>query len=69
MINNSILSVPVYDQFRQNFTLFLDMVDVVAFAVSRVTHPPTDPTQLMDVPLLQTVNCGEVSDLSKRSKY
>lgn len=43
----------------------------MAFAVARVTSQQevSDLNQLMDVPILQTVTCGEVSDLSKRSKY
>jgi len=71
MINNNILSVPVYDQVRRSFTHFIDMVDVVAFAVARVTEQQasSDFIQFMDIPLLQTVNCGEVSDLSKRDPF
>jgi len=69
MITNQILSVPVYDQTKRSFAHFLDMVDVVAFAVSRVASPPADLTKLMDVPLLQTVNCGDVADLSKRNPF
>eukprot|EP00026_Physarum_polycephalum_P010022 Phypoly_transcript_10166.p1 GENE.Phypoly_transcript_10166~~Phypoly_transcript_10166.p1 ORF type:complete len:217 (+),score=24.53 Phypoly_transcript_10166:115-765(+) len=73
MIANQILSVPVYDQVRRNFAQFLDMVDLVAFAVSHVAShkeaPPADLNQLMDVPLLQTVTCGEVADLSKRNPF
>jgi len=74
MISNNILSVPVYDQVRRNYTHFLDMVDVVAFAVSQVNADPTtphttDPKQLMDVPILQTVTCGKVADLSKRNPF
>jgi len=71
MISNNVLSVPVYDQMRRSFTHFLDMVDVVAFAVAHVTaHAPADLTQLMmDTPLLQTALCGEVSDLSKKNPF
>jgi CBS domain-containing protein len=70
MMSNNILSVPVYDQVRRSFTHFLDMVDVVAFAVGHIkAQQAPDLTCFMDTPLLQTVSCGEVSDLSKRNPY
>lgn len=71
MIDNKILSVPVYDRAKNCFTCFLDMVDVVAFSVKQFVDTQTsgDINKLLATPLFKTATCGEVSDLSRRNPF
>lgn len=38
MVKNQILSVPVYDRVKRGYTSFLDILDIVAFAVKPIMN-------------------------------
>lgn len=42
MVSNQILSVPVYDRVKRGYTSFLDMLDIVAFALKSFHKASTD---------------------------
>ncbi len=72
MIDNKILSLPVYDPVEHMFTRFVDILDIVAYCINKFTETQLQEENILSVmqsPLFECVTCGDISDLSSRSMY
>eukprot|EP01112_Ceratiomyxa_fruticulosa_P001166 TRINITY_DN1115_c0_g1_i1.p1 TRINITY_DN1115_c0_g1~~TRINITY_DN1115_c0_g1_i1.p1 ORF type:complete len:314 (+),score=54.04 TRINITY_DN1115_c0_g1_i1:176-1117(+) len=74
LIENNILSVPVWDIHRHRFSSFIDMVDIVSVCVNELTEDQilndSDLTSLMErVASLQNKKVGELTNFSGRNPF
>jgi len=74
LIENNILSVPVWSVHKHRFTAFIDMLDIVAVCVDELTEDQlchdTDLTSLMEkVDSLQNKKVGELANFSGRNPF
>jgi len=74
LIENNILSVPVWSIHKHRYTSFIDMVDIVSVCLNELTEDQlcneTDLTKLMDrAASLQNKKVGEVCNFSGRNPF
>jgi len=67
LIENHILSAPVYDPVHRTFNCFVDMVDIVTSFVGKFSEKElTDMHAIQD---FSNERCGQVADVSGRDPY
>jgi len=68
LVENKILSVPVYDRKRHMFTAFIDMLDIVTFCLKGLEQAQTT-ISILDNDLFIKNNCKQVAESSGRNLY
>jgi CBS domain-containing protein len=73
LIENGILSAPVYDSLKKRYTSFIDMLDIVCYVIEASEGAELTGGQFRDLFLsgnsLNNVTCGQISDKSGRNLY